>query len=153
MAAVRRDDARLVDHLVLEREPARPLHDAAAGVVDLRCDRLQNPGADAAVVVAAIGGPLGFNAIQLATASGLSLLTLFCRSLGSWRQCRNPSVRRVDDIRGHAANGPGALEPMRRRRYGATDGPEFLLELLSALQRELIAVVVRHILVALRDAL
>ena len=153
LAAVGRDDARLVDHLVLEREPARPLHDAAAGVVDFRRDRIQHAGADAAVVVAAIGGPLGFDAVQLLTAGGLGLLALLRRGLGRRRQRRNPSVRWVDDVGRHAADAPRALEPVRRRRDGAAHGAEPCLELLGAFQRELVAVVVGDVLVALRDAL
>src|SRR4029434_1444455 len=84
LAAVGRDDARLVNHLVLEREPARALDDAAARVVDLGGELLQYAGADAAIVFAAIGRPLGFDAVQLFATGGLRLLTLLRGRLRRW---------------------------------------------------------------------
>src|SRR6185503_7112889 len=140
---------RLVDHLVLKREPARSLHDAAARVVDLWSDRIQDPGADAAIVVAAIRRPVGLDAVQLLPAGCLRLLTLLCSSLCGWSHCRNAPIRRIDNVGRHTADASRALEPMRRWRNGAADGSEPLLELLGAIQRELIAVVVGDVLVAL----
>src|SRR4029453_1278864 len=124
-----------------------------AGVVDLRRDRLQNAGADAAIVVAAIGGPLGLDAVQLLATSGLGLLTLGCGGLGPRSQRGNASVGRIDDIRRHVADAPRPLEPVRRRGGGAANGAESLLELFGTLQCELVAVVVGDVLIALCDAL
>ena len=57
--AVERHDARLVDHLVDDRDVARRLHDLRAVVVDDRQDRAREAARDAAVVVAAIRVRIG----------------------------------------------------------------------------------------------
>ena len=57
--AVEGHDARLVDHLVADRDQARGLHDLVAVVVDDRQDRAGDAARDAAVVEAAIGVGIG----------------------------------------------------------------------------------------------
>src|SRR5688572_5475758 len=98
--AVRRNDACLVDHLVLERHPAGPLHDPVAGVVDLRRERAERAQADAAVVVAAIGVAVGFTGEGGSEPLGARLRLLLVCLLALLRfgsQRWNPPVRRIDD--------------------------------------------------------
>src|SRR5690606_26490918 len=94
--------------------------------------------ADAAVVVAAISGPVGLDAVERPAAGLRLLLTLPLRLLRLRRDRRDAAVGRVDDERGDAADVVGALQPVRRRRDGAPDRAEVPLELLGPLERELV---------------
>ena len=114
-AAVERDDARLVDHLVADHDVARRLHDLVAGVVDRRRQRPDHAARDAAVVEAAIR-------VRIGGAAALALLpggSLACEA--SFRQRRDTAVRWIDDQRRLALR-VAALEPVRRRRHRAADG-------------------------------
>ena len=56
--AVERDDARVVDHLVANRDVARALHDLRRVVVDRRENHMREPARDAAIVSIEILGPV-----------------------------------------------------------------------------------------------
>jgi hypothetical protein len=98
-------------------------------------------------------GPVGLDAVQLTAARGLRLLALRRAACAAGVKAgMRPSGGSITYGR-HAADAARAFEPVRRRRHGAADGAERGLELLGAIERELVAVVVGHVLVALRDAL
>ena len=113
--AVDRHHARLVDHLVADRDIAGALHQPGVGVVDGGIDGVGHAAGDAAVVEGEV-----LVAVERAVAEAAPDAALLARPrLGAER--RHPSVGRIDHHRSPARRLP-ALEPMRRRRGGRADG-------------------------------
>src|SRR5262245_56859431 len=105
--AVERNDARLVDHLVGDRDGVWSLDDRVRAAIDRRHHRPGQAARDAAIVEAAI-----FRTISRATAASLACFlsrgrTLLC----VWRCRRNTAVRRIDDEPGAAAASVQVLPP------------------------------------------
>ena len=112
-AAVERHDARLVDHLVDDRDVARRLHDLVAVVVDDRQDRAREAARDAAVVDCC-----GRCTNRPGRGSGGARAARLDAVCAAAVNARHAAVRRIDDQRRLALR-LAALEPVRRRRDGA----------------------------------
>src|SRR5437667_12766526 len=102
-----RNDAVLVDHLVLNDDIARALQKARAVAVDRRQDRADDAARDAAVVVAVEFGRIVLAREPAAVERGAAL------AVG--RQRRQPAVRRIYYKRRRVRELRAALEPVPRR--------------------------------------
>ena len=119
-----RNDARVVNHLVGDRDGARTLDDAQVGVVDGREDGAGDAAGDAALPEAQILRPVeDRRAAERAQPGKRARRRRRGRVRGRplLHRRRQSAVRRIDDQR-RASRHLAALEPVRRRRRGGADG-------------------------------
>ena len=91
-----RDDARVVDHLVGDRDDAGRLHDLDVGVVDGGKIAHGMPRADAALPQAQVLGPLEVGAVEVAAGE---VPRAIWRALRFACQRRHAAVGRIDHQR------------------------------------------------------